>query len=115
VIFVSAPLADTRRPHRPPDSTRLALAVAFLALAALLAILPVAGANLSDPLWVAGIYDGGDYDDVVALAADGGSPAPFGQAAPGPTLASAHAVPSAATAYVKPHLRALPPRAPPLA
>ena len=40
-------------------------------LAILTALLPLAGASLPDPLWLAGVYDGGDYDDLVAQAGDG--------------------------------------------
>jgi hypothetical protein len=45
-------------------------ALILLAAAAVAAILPLAGASMADPLWVAGVYDGGDYDDLVALSGD---------------------------------------------
>jgi hypothetical protein len=37
---------------------------------ALAVILPAAGAILPDPLWIAGVYDGGDADDLVAVSAE---------------------------------------------
>jgi hypothetical protein len=39
----------------------------LLLLAALTGIFPLAHASPPDPLWVGGIYDGADYDDVVGL------------------------------------------------
>jgi hypothetical protein len=42
-------------------------------LSAPLSLSPLADAILPDPLWIAGVYDGGDYDDSVATSA--GAPA----------------------------------------
>jgi hypothetical protein len=89
------------------------LAVGLLALTALV-LFPAAGASLYDPLWIAGIYDGGDYDDAVALAGDADSLEPPAVALRSRTLAYASAVP-AATARRQSQLRSLSPRAPPSA
>ena len=37
-------------------------------LAILLALVPLANASPPDPLWLGGVYDGADYDDVVLAA-----------------------------------------------
>jgi len=37
-------------------------------LLVLLALVPLAHASPPDPLWIAGIYDAADYDDVVTIA-----------------------------------------------
>jgi|SRR5580765_7663282 len=42
------------------------LVVALLALV-LGTLVPLAHASSPDPSWISGIYDGGDYDDVVVL------------------------------------------------
>ena len=39
----------------------------------LVAMLPLAAASLPDPLWIGGVYDAADYDDLVALCVDIGS------------------------------------------
>ena len=33
----------------------------------LVAIIPLAYASVADPTWIAGVYDGADYDEVVSL------------------------------------------------
>src|SRR5262245_33383690 len=76
------PRAMTRREkprydRRPAGRTRSArrraagpiLLVALL-LVGLAAELPLAAAVLPDLMWVRGVYDGGDYDDVLALCVD---------------------------------------------
>jgi hypothetical protein len=45
---------------------RSKLLLAFLALV-LGTLAPLAHASAPDPSWISGIYDGADYDDVVAL------------------------------------------------
>jgi hypothetical protein len=37
---------------------------------ALAVVLPASAAILPDPLWIGGIYDGGDADDLIAASAD---------------------------------------------
>ena len=37
-------------------------------LAILLVLVPLASASPPDPLWLGGVYDGADYDDVVLAA-----------------------------------------------
>ena len=46
------------------------LAAAALVLAALLAPM-LAAANVPDPTWIPGLYDGGDADEILALVWDG--------------------------------------------
>lgn len=46
------------------------LAAAILVLAALLAPM-LAAANVPDPTWIPGVYDGGDADEILALVWDG--------------------------------------------
>jgi len=46
------------------------LAAAALVLVALLAPM-LAAANVPDPTWIAGVYDGGDADEILALVWDG--------------------------------------------
>src|SRR5262245_29458675 len=53
--------------HRP--GTRRLLAGCLITPLALLVVL--ACADPPDPPWIFGIYDNGDYDDVVGLVADG--------------------------------------------
>jgi len=43
---------------------------AIVVLAALTVLPVAAGASPSDPIWIAGIYDSADGDDVIALIAD---------------------------------------------
>ncbi len=42
------------------------LLLTAILLGALVGLVPFAYANVSDPLWIGGIYDAGDYDDVAA-------------------------------------------------
>ena len=89
------------------------LAAAALVLVALLAPM-LAAANVPDPTWIPGMYDGGDADEILALVWDG-MPA---LTAAGPGLLEPHAVCLVAPAAVisaPPH-RARPAasRAPPL-
>ena len=89
-------------------------AAAALVLAALLAPM-LAAANVPDPTWVAGLYDGGDADEILALVWDG-TP---GVAADSPALLEPDAVvlvPSPAMVPAPPPLaRPEVSRAPPLA
>jgi hypothetical protein len=90
------------------------LAAAALVLVALLAPM-LAAANVPDPTWIPGMYDGGDADEILALVWDG-TPA---LAAAGPGLLEPHAVvllPSPAVVCAAPHpARPAVSRAPPLA
>jgi hypothetical protein len=43
-------------------------ACCLLALAALCVLAPLAWASPTDPLWIAGIYDGADHDEEIDLA-----------------------------------------------
>src|SRR5262249_39289870 len=47
-------------------------------------VLPLAVASLPDPLWVAGVYDGNDYDDLIATGTPASCPpvAWFGEGPP---------------------------------
>jgi hypothetical protein len=86
---------------------------AILVLVALLA--PVlAAANVPDPTWIAGMYDGGDADEILALVWD---ETPALAAAP-PALLEPHAIVLELSAPVAPAAppvaRAAASRAPPL-
>jgi hypothetical protein len=89
-------------------------AAAALVLAALLAPM-LAAANVPDPTWIPGMYDGGDADEILALVWDG-TPA---VAADSPALLEPDAVvlvPSPPVVSAPPRLaRAAVSRAPPLA
>ncbi|HEY7039880.1 MAG TPA: hypothetical protein VID28_13535 [Methylomirabilota bacterium] len=50
--------------------------VALLLVGPLFALTPLAQATPQDPTWIAGIYDGADYDDVVFLITTDGGVAP---------------------------------------
>jgi hypothetical protein len=83
-----------------------------LRLGAALVLLALTAAGPSDPLWIGGLYDGGDSDELLALGADGGLlplvpvvPAP---GRPGQALLTA--APTGAAAAIAP---AGSPRAPP--
>jgi|SRR5262245_28333792 len=52
-----------------PATTRLLL---VLLAAALVILVPLGSASPVDPLWIPGIYDDADYDDVVGLVVDDG-------------------------------------------
>lgn len=120
------PRAMTRREkprydRRPAGRTRSArrraagpiLLVALL-LVGLAAELPLAAAVLPDLMWVRGVYDGGDYDDVLALCVDlcPSSPPPEPAMPPVAVPLSPPAAARAASAAIFPTGR---PRAPPLA
>jgi hypothetical protein len=47
---------------------RLAFPVVTLLLVALSALAPLALASPPDPIWIGGLFDGGDADDVIAAA-----------------------------------------------
>jgi hypothetical protein len=49
--------------HRNNASTTVAL----LVLGVLVALVPLAHASPPDPTWIPGIYDDGDFDDVVLI------------------------------------------------
>ena len=72
------PLATIRRSLRSVVAGDGAPSCAFccvvMSLLGLGIISPLAAATLPDPLWISGISDGGDYDDLIALSTDGGSP-----------------------------------------
>jgi len=55
-------------PSQRPRPCRPRLLVLVLS-SALIALLPVAHATPPDPLWIPGIYDAADYDDVVLTVA----------------------------------------------
>jgi hypothetical protein len=84
-----------------------------LVLVALLAPI-VAAANVPDPAWIPGMYDGGDADEILGLVWDG-TPALTSEA---PALLEPHAVVSAPPSPVVPApprcTRAAVSRAPPL-
>jgi hypothetical protein len=42
-------------------------------LVLLVALVPLADASLVDPLWIAGIYDRGDFDEIVGAVTDSDS------------------------------------------
>lgn len=83
---------------------------------ALPSVLPtLAYASLPDPSWIHGIYDDGDYDDVVGLitSASGAIPAPA-PVASGPLRAPVERVPQISEPVVLPSaLSESEPRAPP--
>jgi hypothetical protein len=97
-----------RRAARPG---RLALRVA---LAALSLILPLAGAALADPVWVDGVYDGGDHDLLLAAVSDLSPLDPPPTVLSAPSLVGSLPLPTVVTAGFDPpgtvRLRA-PPRA----
>jgi hypothetical protein len=47
---------------------RWQLPVVLILLGALIALVPLAHASPPDPIWITGLYDGADYDDVIAAA-----------------------------------------------
>lgn len=88
------------------------IALAVIAQAALSAL---AFASPADPSWIPGIYDGGDSDDVVGLAASETghlTPALPAVLRPGPPLIGCLLDCDTPAAYVRP-ASALGPRAPP--
>ena len=47
--------------------------IAILTVALVFVLRPLAQASPADPVWIAGLYDGGDFDDVVSfLVTDSG-------------------------------------------
>src|SRR5262245_44885237 len=75
-------LAGRRHPSVSPDGIsgvdlrgrrccpRLERVVAFVLLACLASLRPLAHANPPDSIWLPGIYDGADHDDEIALVID---------------------------------------------
>jgi hypothetical protein len=53
-----------------PRATCVTRSLAFVLSACLAALSPPANASPPDPVWVPGIFDGGDYDDEIALLTD---------------------------------------------
>lgn len=47
--------------------SRLLVLVVFVLIGPLAGLTPLAYASPPDPSWIGGVYDGGDYDDVVIL------------------------------------------------
>jgi hypothetical protein len=66
---VFAARVDHSGSRRPPLRRCRCLLVLILHVS-LLVILPLAVASLPDPLWIGGVYDGGDYDDLISLSGD---------------------------------------------
>jgi len=65
------------RPPRPPRSIGRAISTVFPIAVILILLPPIAFASPPDPSWIAGIYDGGDGDDIVTLVYEtSGSDAP---------------------------------------
>jgi hypothetical protein len=62
-----------RRRTRPAS-----LALAVVLLIGLAVVAPLAAGTLPDSLWVTGLYDGNDYDDLIACSGDSVSPTPLG-------------------------------------
>jgi hypothetical protein len=106
-------LLDRMGGRRASSSLRRALAL-FL-LAGLIGLLPFAHASPPDPIWIPGVYDGADYDDVIVLVTEAGAivePAPV-------VLESASRVvgllpPPSAPAPSRASVFAVHPRSPPL-
>jgi hypothetical protein len=74
VSLMSRPSRDLRgRPLEALRNQRRRLRVG-LSLGAALVLLALAVAGPPDALWIGGLYDGGDSDELVALGADGGPP-----------------------------------------
>jgi hypothetical protein len=113
-----------RRPHAHglfvprghPDGSlrafrrRLCVALCLLTGWVLLALM---AAGPTDPLWIGGVYDGGDADDLLALSADIGltHPQPVVPAA-GPVTALLRVAETAGV--TAPFTPAVPPRSPPV-
>ena len=60
------------RPAKASESRRspALLVIDSIVMLALVAIIPLVYASPGDPTWIAGMYDGADYDDIVSLLAD---------------------------------------------
>jgi len=63
----SVPRSDGCADTRAGWGSAHALTLVFLVM---LALVPLAYASPPDPLWIAGIYDAADYDDVVCILVD---------------------------------------------
>ena len=74
-------LAEHALGRRP---SRLKSLGTFVLLACLVGLLPLAYASPPDPVWLAGIYDGADQDDEVALLTDTPGADDCHRLAPGP-------------------------------
>src|SRR5262249_21615539 len=87
--LVRAPGQSSDAPGDHPDGRRTSVrgrrfVLVLILLAGWVVGLPLAAANLPDPLWVGGVYDAGDFDSLMACSSDAqglGEPS-FGQPAP---------------------------------
>jgi hypothetical protein len=104
--------ADLRRGPRPSRRLSLVLPLAI----SLLSLNALAYGSPPDPVWIAGIYDDADYDDVVVMLTDLSKgmepPAPFVQLRPCSVVVGVFhfvaAPPSALTASLARHFRSPP-------
>jgi hypothetical protein len=64
------PFAGGPGPPRQRTGCPLRLVPKLTTLLALAVVLPAAGAILGDQLWIEGVYDGGDCDDLIALSSE---------------------------------------------
>ena len=89
----------------------------FPLLLALTALAPLAYLSPPDPTWISGVYDAGDYDDVVvAVTAIDPAPQDALPAVPRPRqIVLGPVLPSVPTGVSRPPLRAFSVRAPPTA
>ncbi len=67
-----AALTDDTARRRPLRWCRCVLSLVLQV--GVVVVLPLAAALVPDPLWIAGVYDGGDYDDLIAVFSDMSSP-----------------------------------------
>ena len=120
-ITSDTPAMKMRRPSSRP-TPRIApwvlarVAFVLLVVGGLLTLPALAHMSPPDPIWVPGIYDDADFDDVVVLAASaasGAGPAITTDARPAPIAAGAPP-PEIAGAVLAPLLSHDPSRAPPL-
>jgi hypothetical protein len=96
---------------------RLAPVVVLLLVVALGALAPLAFASPPDPLWIGGVFDGGDSDDVV-VAATSTEAAADGVPLRGVEIvlvAGAAVAPADSSAAIRPLFPVRPGRAPPAA
>jgi hypothetical protein len=98
--------------RRPP---RFAFWVAVLTVALVVVLRPLAQASPADPAWIAGFYDGADFDDVVHLIVTsiGVDVAGLALHRPGPPVADA-VVPARPGPTAAAHASVTLTRAPPL-
>jgi hypothetical protein len=89
--------------------------LALAALSILVAVTALAYASPQDPVWVMGVYDDADYDDIVALIISGAALVePFAPARPRPVATLVrYALRTAETPVPGPSPSANPVRAPP--